>query len=161
MILQENALSKELKVLDIKSQAFENQAHIPVKFTCDGENVNPPISIKNIPHEAKSLVLIIDDPDAPLRPWVHWTVWNIPPAREIKENSVPGIEGWNDFRNQNYGGPCPISGTHRYFFKVYALSELLDLNPASTKRELEKAMNPYIIAFGELVGLYTRSQINQ
>lgn len=157
MIPQPVLLSKDIKALEITSDAFENQTSVPVKYTCDGENINPPLSIKNIPNEAKSLVVIIDDPDAPIRAWVHWIMWNIPVSRKIKENSAPGIEGWNDFRNQNYGGPCPISGTHKYFFKVYALNELLDLNPAATKTELEKAMNPYIIAFGELVGLYKRA----
>lgn len=156
MVSQEIALLKELKVLDVTSRAFENQAFIPVKYTCDGENINPPLTIKNIPAEAKSMVLVIDDADAPIRPWVHWIVWNIPLAREIKENSVPGVEGWNDFRNQSYGGPCPLSGVHRYLFKVYVLDDLLDLKPAATKTELEKAMNPNIIAFGELIGLYKR-----
>ena len=157
MISQEKSLLKELKVLDITSSAFESQAYIPIKYTCDGENINPPLTIKNIPFEAKSMVLIIDDADAPIRPWVHWAVWNIPIAKEIKENSVPGVEGWNDFRNQSYGGPCPIAGIHRYLFKIYVLDDLLALKPAATKTELEKAMNPHIIAFGELVGLYKRT----
>ncbi len=154
---QQIAISKEIKALDITSDKFENKTFIPVKYTCDGENINPPLSIKNIPHETKSLVLIIDDNDAPIRPWVNWIVWNIKPSKKIKENSVPGIEGWNDFGNQNYGGPCPHSGIHKYLFKVYALDEILDLNPAATKTELEKAMNPYIIAFGEIAGLYERA----
>ena len=158
MISQEIPLSKDLKALDVTSSAFENQTLIPIKYTCDGENINPPLSIKSIPFEAKSMVLIIDDPDAPIRAWVHWIVWNIPLSKEIKENSVPGIEGWNDFRNQSYGGPCPLSGVHRYFFKIYVLDDLLDLKPATTKTELEKAMNPHIIAFGELVGLYKRTE---
>jgi len=156
MLPQEILKSKELKVMAITCDAFKHNTYIPVKYTCDGENINPPFNIKNIPLEAKSLVLIIEDQDAPVRPWVHWIVWNIPLTEDIKENTVPGIEGWNDFGNQNYGGPCPISGTHKYLFKIYALNQLIELNPAATKTELEKAMNPYIIAFGELVGLYKR-----
>lgn len=157
MLTQEILKSKELKAMGITCDAFKNHTYIPVKYTCDGENVNPPFNIKNIPLEAKSLVLIIEDQDAPVRPWVHWIVWNIPLTESIKENSVPGVEGWNDLGNQNYGGPCPISGTHKYLFKIYALDQLIKLNPAATKNELEKAMNPYIIAFGEMVGLYKRT----
>jgi hypothetical protein len=156
MISQESLVPTGLKALDISSEAFENQSDLPVKYTCDGENINPPLAINNIPHDTKSLVLIIDDPDAPIRTWVNWIVWNIPPTQKIKENSVPGIEGWNDFRNQNYVGPCPLSGVNRYFFKVYALNQLLDLKPVATKRELEKAMSPHVIAFGQMVGRYKR-----
>jgi len=157
MVSQQILISKDIKTLDVTSSAFEYHKDIPIKYTCDGENINPPLTIKNIPHEAKSLVLIVDDLDAPIRPWVHWIVWNILPSGKIVENSVPGIEGWNDFGNQNYGGPCPLSGTHKYVFKVYALNELLEIKPAATKIELEKAMSLYVIAFGELLGLYKRT----
>jgi hypothetical protein len=146
----------EIHVLEITSEAFISQSYIPQKYTCDGEGISPPMSIGNIPKDAKSLVLIVDDPDAPGRSWVHWIVWNIPPAKKIKEKSIPGIEGMNDFVQHHYGGPCPPSGIHHYHFKVYALDELLDLKPDSTKYELEKAMSSHIIAFGELVGLYKR-----
>jgi len=130
--------------------------HIPSKYTCDGYNVNPPLNIRGIPEGTKSLVLIVDDPDAPIGTWVHWVVWNIPPKEEIGEDSVPGTEGLNDFRKHSYGGPCPPSGTHRYFFKVYALDTKLDLKRNSRKRDVERAMKGHILAQGQLVGLYSR-----
>lgn len=146
-----------MKELKIKSPEFEHKGSIPVKYTCDGEDVNPPLTIEDIPAEAKSLVLIVDDPDAPMGAWVHWVVWNIPPINTIEENSVSGVEGFNDFNRQGYGGPCPPSGTHRYFFKVYALTTELDLNTNSTKKDVERAMEASIIAKAELVGLYSRN----
>jgi len=147
---------EDIRTLNVTSEAFAPHTYIPSKYTCDGENINPPLNIDNIPKDAKSLALIIDDPDAPIRTWVHWIVWNIPPSKKIKEKSIPGIEGVNDFRQHHYGAPCPPSGTHHYHFKVYALRDNIDINSNSTKRELEKAMSPYIIAFGELVGLYKK-----
>ena len=146
------------KQLNISSIAFKADEMIPSKYTCDGVNINPPLDIKYIPEKAKWLALIVDDPDAPTGTWVHWVVWNIPVTHHIKENEVHGTEGINDFQQQHYGGPCPPSGTHRYFFKVYALDALLDL-PANTKKlQLEKAMSEHIIAFGELIGLYIRNK---
>jgi Raf kinase inhibitor-like YbhB/YbcL family protein len=148
----------DYKQIDISSTAFKNGEMIPAKYTCDGINVNPPLDIKDIPEETKCLVLIADDPDAPIGTWVHWIVWNIPVTHHIKENSVHGVEGLNDFQQHRYGGPCPPSGTHRYFFKIYALNALLDL-PANTKKvKLEKAMSEHIIGFGELIGLYVRNK---
>nr|MDO8132980.1 YbhB/YbcL family Raf kinase inhibitor-like protein [Candidatus Njordarchaeum guaymaensis] len=138
------------------SPAFENKGSIPSKYTCDGRDVNPPLKIEDIPKETQSLVLIVDDPDAPAGTFDHWIVWNIPPTERIEENSVPGTEGLNDLRKHSYGGPCPPSGTHRYFFKVYALDTKLSLNPNSRKRDLEKAMTGHILAKGELIGLYRR-----
>lgn len=157
MIKQHVPFSKELKTLIVTSESFKDHSYIPATYTCDGENINPPLRLQHIPREAKSLVLIIDDPDALSGTWTHWMVWNIPPSGKIKENSIPGIEGMNDFGKQHYGGPCPPSGTHRYFFKVYALDDLLELKPTATRTELEKAMNPHIIGFGELTGLYKRA----
>jgi Raf kinase inhibitor-like YbhB/YbcL family protein len=145
-----------MKELTITSPAFERNKLIPSKYTCDGDDVNPPLNIKGTPEETKSLVLIVDDPDAPMGTWDHWIVWNIPPTNKIEENSDPGTEGLNDFRKHSYGGPCPPSGTHRYFFKVYALDTKLDLSPNSTKKDVEKAMKNHILAKGELVGLYSR-----
>lgn len=148
----------DYKQLNISSIAFKADEMIPSKYTCDGVNINPPLDIKHIPEKAKCLALIVDDPDAPIGVWVHWVVWNIPVTHHIKENEVHGTEGINDFQQQHYGGPCPPSGTHRYFFKVYALDALLDL-PANTKKlQLEKAMSEHIIAFGELIGLYIRNK---
>jgi len=145
-----------MKELTVTSPAFESNKLIPSKYTCDGDDVNPTLNIKGIPEETKSLVLIIDDPDAPMGTWDHWIVWNIPPTNKIEENSIPGSEGLNDFRKHSYGGPCPPSGTHRYFFKIYALDTKLNLDPNSRKKDVEKAMKDHILAKGELVGLYRR-----
>lgn len=148
----------DYKLLIVTSPVFKENEMIPVKYTCDGINVSPPLNIEHIPEEAKCLALIVDDPDAPIGTWVHWVIWNIPVTHHIKENEVHGTEGINDFQQHHYGGPCPPSGTHRYFFKVYALDALLDL-PANTKKlQLEKAMSEHIIAFGELIGLYKRKK---
>jgi Raf kinase inhibitor-like YbhB/YbcL family protein len=145
-----------MKELKIKSSAFEHNGLIPRKYTCDGEDVNPPLTIEGIPEGTQSLVLIIDDPDAPMGTWDHWVVWNIPPMKEIKENTVPGVEGMNDFRRHSYGGPCPPGGTHRYVFKIYALDAKFNLNANSRKKDLEKAMQGHVLAKGELVGRYSR-----
>jgi Raf kinase inhibitor-like YbhB/YbcL family protein len=147
-----------MKELTVSSPAFENNNLIPSKYTCDGDNVNPPLIIEGIPEKTKSLVLIVDDPDAPMGTWDHWVVWNISPTNKIEENTVPGTEGINDSRKHSYGGPCPPSGTHRYFFKIYALDTKLDLNSNSRKKDVEKAMQSHILAKGELVGLYHRSK---
>ena len=147
-----------MKELSVKSDAFENNTLIPAKYTCDGDNVNPPLTINGVPNETKSLVLIVDDPDAPMGTWDHWVVWNIPPAGKIEENTIPGTEGMNSARKHSYGGPCPPWGTHRYFFKVYALDTKLDLNSNSRKKDVEKAMQDHILAKGELIGLYRRSR---
>ena len=146
-----------MKELSVESPAFENNKFIPAKYTCDGDDVNPPLVIKGIPEEAKTLVLIVDDPDAPMGTWNHWIVWNIQPRGKIEENTVPGIQGVNTARKVSYGGPCPPYGTHRYFFKVYALDTKLTLNQNSKKKDAEKAMETHILAKGELIGLYHRS----
>ena len=147
-----------MKKLSVESPAFENNKLIPAKYTCDGDDVNPPLIIEGIPEEAKTLALIVDDPDAPMGTWDHWIVWNIPPTGKIEENTVPGTEGMNTDRKHSYGGPCPPYGTHRYFFKVYALDTKLTLNPDSKKKDVEKAIESHILAKGELVGLYRRSR---
>ena len=144
----------------ITSPVFENNGFIPKKYTCDGVDINPQLLIANVPSETKSLALIVDDPDAPAGTWVHWVVWNIvPQTHEIKENSVPtgANQGLNDFRKRNYGGPCPPSGTHRYFFKLYALDITLKLDANATKAHVEKAMGEHINAETRIVGLYKRS----
>jgi len=145
-----------MKELSVRSPAFENNKFVPTKYTCDGNDVNPPLTIEGIPEGTRSLVLIVDDPDAPMGTWDHWIVWNIPPINKIEENTVPGVEGLNDIRKHSYGVPCPPSGTHRYFFKVYALDTKLALNPNSKKKDVEIAMKGHILAKGELVGLYSR-----
>jgi Raf kinase inhibitor-like YbhB/YbcL family protein len=147
-----------METLSIKSPAFESNKLIPAKYTCDGANVNPPLTIEDVPEETRSLVLIVDDPDAPMGTWNHWIVWNIPPTtRKIEENTIPGTEGISTYRKHAYGGPCPPYGTHRYFFKVYALDTKLGLNPYSQKEDVEKAMEGHVLAKGELLGLYRRT----
>ena len=145
--------------LTITSPAFQNNGNIPRQYTCDGKDINPPLMIANCPQGTKSIALICDDPDAPGGGWVHWVLWNIDPSvKEIKEDTVPkgAVEGMNDFGRQRYGGPCPPSGTHHYFFKVYALDTMLNLSPNSQKEALEQAMKGHILAQGELIGLYKR-----
>lgn len=145
--------------LQISSPAFAHQGAIPARFTCDGQDINPPLAFGNIPAGTKSLALIVDDPDAPVGMWVHWVAWNIPPeTQEIRENSVPAgaVQGLNDWKSNRYGGPCPPSGTHRYFFKLYALDTKLNLAPATTKTSLERAMEGHILARGELQGTYRK-----
>ncbi len=148
-----------MATLAITSPAFKSGELIPSKFTCDGADVSPTLAIGNVPPEAKSLALIVDDPDAPGGMWVHWVVWNIDPAtKEIAEGGVPaGAQlGRNDFRQTPYGGPCPPSGTHRYFFKLYALDTKLDLGAGTNKAGLEKAMKGHILTQAELMGKYKR-----
>jgi len=149
----------EYKPLQVTSPAFGANQIIPAQYTCEGKDINPPLDIAGIPEKARSLVLIVDDPDAPGKTWVHWMVWNIPITHHIKENSVPGEQGVNDFKRTAWGGPCPPSGTHRYFFKLYALDTLLQLSSTTTKKELEQAMGEHILAFGELVGNYKRQRL--
>jgi Raf kinase inhibitor-like YbhB/YbcL family protein len=145
--------------LTVKSSAFENNKLIPVKYSCDGDEVNPPLTINDVPLGTKTLVLIVDDPDAPRGTFDHWIVWNIPPTGKIEEHSVPGTEGLNSAGQRSYIGMCPPSGTHRYFFKIYALDTELTLKPnATNKKDLEKAMQGHILAKGELIGLYKRSK---
>ena len=145
-----------MKKLIVTSPAFENNGFIPSKYTCDGDNINPVLLIKDAPEATQSLALIVDDPDAPMGTWDHWIVWNISPTEKIEENSVPGTEGLNSSRRHSYGGPCPPFGTHRYFFKVYALDTRLAIEPNSKKKDVEKAMEGHILAKGEIVGLYKR-----
>ncbi len=144
------------KLLKITSSAFGDNELIPAQYTCDEKNISPPLSIEHVPVDAKSLALIVDDPDAPGGIWVHWIVWNIPVTQHLQENIVHGEEGLNDFQQYHYGGPCPPSGTHRYFFKVYALDTILHLPASTNKLQLEKAMSEHIIAFGEIIGLYKK-----
>jgi Raf kinase inhibitor-like YbhB/YbcL family protein len=141
----------------VTSPAFEHNQAIPEKYTCDGENVNPPLKIQDLPKETQSLAVIVDDPDAPSGIWTHWIVWNIPPTNEIQEDSVPGVEGNNDFDLSIYGGPCPASGEHRYFFRVFALNGRLSLDRKASKQELENAIQDRLIDSGVLVGKYKRS----
>ena len=141
--------------MKLTSSDFEHMEKIPSKFTGDGQDINPNLEISEIPENAKSLVLIIDDPDAPMGTWDHWLVWNISPKTSlIPENSIPGIQGKNSWGKNDYGGPMPPSGSHRYFFKLYALDIKLDLSEGTSAEELEKAMQEHILDKAELVGLY-------
>ena len=142
--------------LTLSSPDFKHNDFIPARFTCEGKGINPAITIERIPPEAKSLVLIVDDPDAPGKTFDHWIVWNIPPQEIIKENSVPGIQGMNSTGENKYIPPCPPSGTHRYFFKVYALNTMMDIKEGTGKGVIEKAMDKHIIAAAELIGLYQK-----
>jgi len=142
--------------LIVTSPAFSNNSRIPKKYTCDGKNVNPPLNIDTIPENTKSLAIIVDDPDAPISIWTHWLVWNILPTKKIPEDCKPGIEGINDFWHHQYGGPCPPNDTHRYFFRVFALDRLIDLAAGATRRDLEVAIKNHVLAYGHIIGLYSR-----
>ena len=145
--------------MKITSSAFQPGGNIPKQFTCDGADTSPPLQIEGAP-EAKSLALIADDPDAPSGLFTHWIVWNIDPkTTSIGEGSAPGgVQGKNDFGKSGYGGPCPPSGTHRYFFKIFALDRQLDLPVGSKRAQLDAALKGHVIAEGELMGRYSRSK---
>ncbi len=142
--------------MNITSPEFKHNGFIPKRFTCQGEDINPALSIEGIPENTMSLVLIVDDPDASMGTWVHWVLYNVPVASEIKENSIPGKQGINDFGRGDYGGPCPPSGTHRYFFKVYALDIGLKQEEGMRKIRLLDAMEGHVIQKAELIGLYKK-----
>jgi Raf kinase inhibitor-like YbhB/YbcL family protein len=146
--------------MKITSSAFQEGGSIPPKFTCDGGDSSPPLRIAEIPSDAKTLALIVDDPDAPSGLFTHWIVWNISPhTNAIAERSAPqGVQGTNDFGKSGYGGPCPPSGTHRYYFKIFALDRELNL-PSGTKRnQLDAAMKGHVVAQGELMGRYAKQK---
>ena len=150
--------------ITVTSPAFEEDGIIPAKYTCDGVNVSPPLKWEQAPAGVKSFALISDDPDATIGIWVHWVVWNIPaesnglpqnvpPTKELPDGSKQGI---TSARKHGYHGPCPPSGTHRYYFKIYALDVALDLPTDSTKQNLLDAMEGHILAEGALMGKYKR-----
>jgi Raf kinase inhibitor-like YbhB/YbcL family protein len=145
--------------MQLRSPAFLNQEDIPIKYSCDGDNINPALQFLGVPKETKSLALIVDDPDASSGVWTHWLVWNInADTKKIQENNLPdkAVEGINDFNNVGWGGPCPPSGRHRYNFKLYALDTKLDLDGLSYKNDLIKAMASHIIQQTILTGYYER-----
>ncbi len=153
-----NQKAEGTKSMKITSSAFQEGGNIPSKFSRDGENINPPLHIEGTPPNAKSLVLIVDDPDAPIGLFTHWLVWNIDPTTtEIAEKSRPNgaVEGTNDYPTVGYGGPQPPSGTHRYYFKVFALDKTLDLRAGAKRQELEKEMKGHVIAQAKLMGRYS------
>jgi len=150
--------------IKLRSTAFEERGMIPKQYTCDGKDISPPLAWESVPDSTKSIALICDDPDAPMGTWVHWILYNLPanikelpeniPTQKILENGAK--QGTNDFRNIGYGGPCPPGGTHRYYFKIYALETVLTLEAGATKAELLKAMERHTLAEGELMGKYKR-----
>ena len=145
------------KTLTVNSPAFENNQSIPPKYTCDGSNINPALTIKDIPKETQSLVLVMDDPDVPKGTFDHWIMWNIPVKEKIEENSAPGTQGKNSKGENQYYGPCPPSGAgHHYHFHVYALDTKLNLSANTDSGALLKAMNGHIIGQGELIGTYKK-----
>jgi len=150
---------QDMTQMTMTSPAFVHAKAIPRKFTCDGEDLNPPLLIEGVPKEAKSLALVMDDPDAPGGVWVHWVLWNIDPATaRIGEGSVPpeAEQGLNSWERRIYGGPCPPAGIHRYFFRLFALQERLDLPVSATRKDLDRAMQGKILARCELCALYSR-----
>jgi hypothetical protein len=150
--------------MEIKSSAFGSGEMIPAKYTCDGADFSPQLEWSRSPAGAKSFALICDDPDAPMGTWVHWVIYDIPPSATMlaegitREKDLPGggTQGINDFRKIGYGGPCPPGGTHRYFFKLYALDAMLGLKPGITKDQLLTAMRGHILAEAQLMGTYRR-----
>jgi Raf kinase inhibitor-like YbhB/YbcL family protein len=156
-----NEQTRERNGMNITSAAFQHQQRIPRKYTCDGQNINPPLVFVDVPQAASSLALLVDDPDAPRGTWVHWLVYNIPPAvREVKERSVPrdGVEGMTSAGKPGYAGPCPPAGTHRYCFKLYALDAMLEFDrpQRADSKVLEERMKDHLLEQTELVGLYSR-----
>lgn len=152
--------------MTITSSVFNHNEYIPSKYTCEGENHNPPLTFSKVPENAQSLALIVEDPDAPSKTFTHWLIYNIPPASnaaspatlQIHENQVPraSMQGMTDFGKVGYGGPCPPVGTHRYFFKLFALDSMLDVPQEATKQEVEEAMKGHVLDFAELIGLYEK-----
>ena len=152
------------KTMKLTSSAFEDGGKIPAKYTCDGANISPPLTWENPPEGTKTLALISDDPDAPVGIWIHWVIFNLEPKLGGLAEAVPtertlahgAKQGINDFRKIGYGGPCPPGGTHRYFFKLYALDTKLELNPGITKSDLLKAMKGHVLEECQLMGTYRR-----
>jgi Raf kinase inhibitor-like YbhB/YbcL family protein len=150
--------------IQIHSAAFAEGGMIPQRYTCDGADVSPDLAWNGTPDDTRSLVLICDDPDAPMGTWVHWVLFNIPPTETGLPAEIPpqaslssgAIHGTNDFNRLGYGGPCPPGGTHRYYFKLYALDIDLELGSGATKAQVENAMRDHILAEGQLMGKYSR-----
>ena len=145
--------------LMVTSPGFKNDGMMPAKYSCEGDEVSPPLHIADIPANAKSLAIIMHDPDAPMQGgFTHWVVWNIAPGSDISENFKGAVQGMNDSGQSGYKGMCPPSGTHHYHITVYALDRMLDIDKKTDMKGLEKAMQEHIVAQGELVGLYTKTK---
>ena len=147
-----------MEKMRLTSPAFKDNGEIPAKYTCDGDNINPELAIENVPSGTKSLALIMEDPDAPGGLWVHWIVWNIRPNMGVLvERAEPreSVTGKNSWGHNQYGGPCPPSGTHRYMFKLFALDTTIGLAGTAGKGELEAAMEDHVLGQAVLTGLYS------
>jgi Raf kinase inhibitor-like YbhB/YbcL family protein len=151
--------------LQLSSSAFKDGSRIPDVYTCAGKNVSPPLNWSGVPAQARSLALIVEDPDAPAGIWTHWVLFDLSPTvRELAEDLPKGQnvagnakQGLNDFKHLGYGGPCPPAGKeHRYFFKFYALDKMLELKPGSGKKQVEKTLDGHVLAQGQLIGTYSR-----
>ena len=145
--------------LTVSSSAFIDGGEIPIQYTCDGENISPPLSWSGVPVDAQSLAMIADDPDAPVGTFVHWVLYDLPPDVNSLSEGIVGVgtEGVNSFGETGYGAPCPPKGsTHRYFFKLYALDKPLNLDSGATKDDVEQSMKGHILVQGELMGKYGR-----
>ena len=142
--------------MQITSPAFEHNQMIPDKFTCVGANINPAFILEDVPQKAESLTLFVVDIDSPVGDWVHWVAFDIPVTDRIDENSAPGKQGVDDFGVRNYLGPCPLTETHRYVFRVYALDKVLNLKEGVNKKTLEKAMEGHVLDSTEMVGFYRK-----
>jgi hypothetical protein len=153
------AKKKNMNNLKILSPAFTDHGPMPIKYSCKGRNINPPLHIRNLPSEAISLAIIMEDPDATSGVFDHWVVWNIPLTEEIPENLQKGSLGNNSKDKPGYTGPCPPSGIHRYAFKVYALDAFLDLPEGTGKKNLLDNMKDHILAAGELVGIFSKNAL--
>lgn len=157
-------LGREANAMKLESSAFIDEGMVPSKYTCDGNDVSPPLAWSGVPSGTKSFALIADDPDAPMGTWVHWVVWNIPPSTTKLDEDIPtdrrlddGMrQGLNDFKRPGYGGPCPPGGKHRYFFKLYALDKEITLGDGAGKIDLQGAMKGHILAEAQLMGRYER-----
>jgi Raf kinase inhibitor-like YbhB/YbcL family protein len=144
------------ETLEITSSAFDNGSDIPSKYTCDGEEINPPLSVSNIPEGTKTLAIIVEDPDAPKGTFDHWVTWNLPPESIIEEKRTSGVSGRNGAGKTGYYGPCPPSGSHRYYFNIFALDTSLDIEEGSDKKALQDAMRDHILSSGTLMGRYKK-----
>lgn len=141
----------------ITSPAFEDEGDIPSRFTCDGDDISPPLRIEDLPADAVSLVLVMDDPDAPVGTWDHWLAYDIEPLSEIPEAAESlGTAGTNSWGNIGYGGPCPPSGTHRFFFQLFALDRELGWEPGADKTSVLEAIHDHVLAEASLLGFYSR-----
>jgi Raf kinase inhibitor-like YbhB/YbcL family protein len=143
-------------MMKLTSPSFADKQMMPSDYTCDGANKIPPLEIADVPSNAKSLALVVDDPDAPMGTWDHWVVWNIAPATKRIDSEPEGVPGKNSWGKTGYGGPCPPSGIHRYYFKIYALDAMLDLAAGSSKASLLQAMKGHILSEASLMGTYQR-----